>query len=328
MQPFLFSTAKNADEAVKEAYANKTAKFIGGGTNLVDLMKMNVEAPGTIIDINALPFDKIESLPDGGMRIGALVRNSDLAYNETIQKNYPVLSQALLAGASPQLRNMATVGGNLMQRTRCPYFYGEGFRCNKKNPGAGCDALHGYNRSHAVLGTSDHCIATHPSDMCVALLALGATILVLGINGEKKIPIETFHLLPGDTPQIETALEHGELITAIILPPASPDMKSGYLKIRDRASFDFALVSVAVVLDYEGNKIKHSSIALGGVGTKPWKCHDAEMILNGKPASKKIFQQAAEASMRGAKAYPYNGFKIEMAKRAVTRALLQTGGLS
>ena len=290
-------------------------------------MKLEVEKPTGLVDINLLPLDKIEPSPSGGLRIGAMVRNSDLAWNSEVQKNYTVLSQALLSGASPQLRNMATTGGNLLQRTRCVYFREPsagtpgGYGCNKRTPGTGCAALDGFNRIHAVLGTSDHCIATHPSDMCVAMAALEAMIHTEGPKGKRTIAFADFHKLPGDTPQIENALDPGELVTYVELPKPVPGAKSVYLKLRDRASYEFALASAAVVAKVEGGHIRYVRVAMGGVGTKPWRSHEAEAALLGKPADAEHFRKAAEAALAGAKPHKDNAFKMELAKRCVVRSL-------
>ncbi len=273
MNPFTYSRATDPQTAVSGIAANPKAKFLGGGTNLVDLMKMGVEQPEQLVDINRLDLTKVEELPNnGGVRIGALVRNSDLAEHDLIKSRYPVLSEALLSGASPQLRNLATTGGNLLQRTRCYYFYDPAFpMCNKRNPGSGCGALEGYNRIHAILGQSERCIATHPSDMCVAMAALDAVVRVQGPKGERTIPFADFHRLPGDTPNVETNLQPNELITAVDLPAIPFATRSHYLKVRDRASYAFALVSVAAALEMEGGQIKSARIALGGVAHKPWR---------------------------------------------------------
>jgi xanthine dehydrogenase YagS FAD-binding subunit len=273
------------------------------------------------VDINRLPLDKIEALPDGGLTIGAVVRNSDLAYHPLVKKNYPVLSEALLSGASPQLRNMATTAGNLLQRTRCMYFRETNMPCNKREPGSGCAAITGVNRSLAILGTSDHCIATNPSDMNVALAALEATIHVHGPKGERSIPIADFHLLPGNTPHRETVLEPGDLVTHVTLPPPAPGSRSLYLKLRDRASFEFALASAAVVITVAGGKMTRARIALGGVGTKPWKSTEAEGELTGQSPTQAVFQKAAEAALREARPQSQNGFKVELAKRCLVHAL-------
>jgi xanthine dehydrogenase YagS FAD-binding subunit len=270
----------------------------------------------------------IESPPGGGLRIGALVRNSDLAYHKSVREQFPVLSEALLAGASAQLRNMATVGGNLMQRTRCPYFYDVVFACNKREPGRGCAAMNGYTRSHAILGTSDKCIATHPSDMCVALAALDATIHVEGPRGERTIPIGEFHLLPGDTPDRETGLEQGELIVAIDLPALPRGSRSKYLKVRDRASYEFALTSAAVVVQVANGKISAARVAFGGIGTKPWRSKEAEQALVGKEANVETFRAAADAALQDAIPRKHNAFKVELAKRTLVSALKEAGGVA
>ncbi|MDE3202242.1 MAG: xanthine dehydrogenase family protein subunit M [Acidobacteriota bacterium] len=323
MQTFGYVKPTGVDKAIGQSAGN----FIAGGTTLVDLMKLSVEQPKTLVDINLLPLDKIEKLPNGGLRIGALVRNSDLAWNADVKKDYAVLSEALLSGASPQLRNMATTGGNLMQRTRCMYFREPsagmpgGYACNKRTPGSGCAAMDGFNRIHAVLGTSEHCIATHPSDMCVAMAVLEATIHVQGPNGKRTIAFEDFHKLPGDTPNIENALEPGELITFVDLPKPVAGAKSTYLKLRDRASYEFALSSAAIVLRVEGGHIRYVRVALGGVATKPWRSHEAEKALLGKRADLETFRKAAEAAMAEAKPRKDNAFKVELAKRCITHAL-------
>jgi xanthine dehydrogenase YagS FAD-binding subunit len=324
MQTFNYVKASSVDKALTGA---ASAKFIAGGTTLVDLMKLRVEQPATLVDINLLPLDKIEKLPDGGLRVGALVRNSDLAWNADVKASYSVLSQALLSGASPQLRNMATTGGNLLQRTRCAYFREPsagtpgGYGCNKRTPGTGCAALEGFHRTHAILGTSEHCIATHPSDMCVAMAALEAVIHVEGPKGKRTIAFADFHKLPGDTPYIENALEPGELVTYVDLPKPVEGAHSVYLKLRDRASYEFALASAAVVAKVEGGRIRYIRVAMGGVGTKPWRSQEAEAALNGKPADAATFRKAAEAALAGAKPRTDNAFKVELAKRCLVRTL-------
>jgi xanthine dehydrogenase YagS FAD-binding subunit len=324
MQTFQYSKADTVDKALAGA---ASGRFIAGGTTLVDLMKLEVEQPKALIDINPLPLAKIEKLPDGGLRIGAMVRNSDLAWDAEVQKSYPVLSQALLSGASPQLRNMATTGGNLMQRTRCVYFREPtagmpgGYGCNKRAPGTGCAAMDGYNRMHAVLGTSNQCIATHPSDMCVAMAALEAVIHVEGPNGKRTIAFADFHKLPGDTPHIENALEPGELITHVDLPKLPEGARSVYLKLRDRASYEFALASAAVVARVEEGHIRYIRVAMGGVGTKPWRSPEAEAELDGKEANDANFRAAAADALADAKTRPGNAFKVELARRCVVRAL-------
>jgi xanthine dehydrogenase YagS FAD-binding subunit len=324
METFNYVKAASIDKALANANA---AKFIAGGTTLVDLMKLNVEHPTTLVDINLLPLDKIEKLPTGGLRIGALVRNSDLAWHPEVKKSYAVLSQALLSGASPQLRNMATTGGNLLQRTRCVYFREPsagtpgGYGCNKRTQGTGCAALEGFNRTHAILGTSEHCIATHPSDMCVAMAALEAVILVEGPKGKRTIPFADFHKLPGSTPQIENALEPGELVTYVDLPKPIEGARSVYLKLRDRASYEFALASAAVIAQVEAGHIRYVRVAMGGVGTKPWRSHEAEAALAGKPATPANFRAAAEAALADAKPRTDNAFKVELASRCLVRTL-------
>jgi len=327
MHTFEFIRPPNSAAAIAAAAQSKTAqqgadvRFMGGGTTLIDLMKLNVETPGRILDINRLPFDKIEDTPDHGLKIGATVRNSDLAYHPRVQRDYSVLSQAILQGASAQIRNMATVGGNLLQRTRCVYFRDTAMPCNKREPGTGCPAITGHNRTLAILGTSEHCIATNPSDMCIALAALDATVQIQGTKGTRTIAFGDFHLLPGSTPHRETVLEPGDLITHITLPPPTSGSKHLYLKLRDRASYEFALASAAVVLTISNGKISRAQIALGGVGTKPWRAAQAEAALTGKPANDATFRQAAEAALQGAKAQSENRFKIELAKRCLTHAL-------
>jgi xanthine dehydrogenase YagS FAD-binding subunit len=320
---FQYSRAGDVADAVRLMSASPGAKFIAGGTNLVDLMKMDVEQPSQLIDVSKLPLNKVEPTTDGGLRIGALVPNSDLAYHPLIAQRYPVLSSALLAGASQQLRNMASVGGNLLQRTRCAYFYDIATPCNKRAPGSGCSAIDGLNRGHAILGTSDACIAVHPSDMCVALAALEAKIHVAGPGGERAIAFADFHRLPGDTPQRDTNLGADELVTAVELPPRGFAAHYTYLKIRDRLSYAFALVSVAVGIELEGNTIKEARFALGGVAHKPWRNAQAEAALRGKPADAAAFAEAAAIVLRDAKGFAHNTFKIGLARRAIVRALSQ-----
>ena len=326
MEPFKFTRAQDNNAAISLVTPRET-KFVAGGTNIIDLMKLNIEKPKQLVDINRLKLAAVETLPNGGMRIGALVKNSDLAYHPEVIKKYPVLSEALLSGASAQLRNMASVGGNLLQRTRCPYFYDTSFPCNKRVPGSGCSAINGYNRNNAILGTSDKCIATHPSDMCVAMAALGAVVNVQGLKGSRVIPFGEFHLLPGKTPQYETTLRHDELITSVNLPALASSVKSHYLKVRDRASYEFALTSAAVIIDADGGKIKSARIALGGVGTKPWRSVAAEKVLTGVAMNEQSFRAAAEAALSEAKPYKYNAFKIDLAKRTLVRALTTAGGM-
>jgi len=321
MRNFAYSRASSAGEAVNLSSASSHAKFLGGGTNLVDLMRENIERPDTVIDVTRIAPSAIRETENGGVSIGAEVRNSAVAGHPLIRQRYPVLAQAILFGASGQIRNMATVGGNIMQRTRCYYFYDEASRCNKRQPGAGCDALHGFNRIHAVLGTSDQCIATHPSDMCVALAALEAKVCVTGPHGERIIAFEEFHLLPGATPNIETQLAPNELITSVELPPMAFARRSLYRKVRDRASYAFALVSVAAALDVDNGHIRRGRIALGGVGTKPWRAHEAERILTGAQAGIETYRRAAEAEMAHAVGYRDNTFKIELARRVLVEVL-------
>jgi xanthine dehydrogenase YagS FAD-binding subunit len=330
MNPFAYTRANDPDEAVTSVNAKPKTKFLGGGTNLIDLMKMGVETPPQLVDITRLPLAQVEELPNnGGVRIGALARNSDVAAHPLILQRYPVLSQAFLAGASPQLRNMATVGGNLMQRTRCYYFYDPAFpACNKRNPGSGCGAINGYNRIHAILGQSDQCIATNPSDMNVALAALDAVIRLRGPKGEREISMADFHRLPGDTPNIDTNLQDGELIVAVDLPAIPFAVRSHYLKIRDRASYAFAIVSVAAILDLQSDgTINGARIALGGVAHKPWRASEAEKKLTGQRANESSFKAVAETALSGAKGYAHNSFKIELAKRSIVRALTTTANL-
>jgi xanthine dehydrogenase YagS FAD-binding subunit len=295
---------------------------VAGGTTLIDLMKLNVETPRVLVDINHLPLTQVESTSDGGVRIGAMVRNSDLANHELVKQRYPVLSQALLSGASPQLRNMATTGGNLLQRTRCYYFRDTAYSaCNKRNPGSGCAAMDGYNRIHAILGTSEHCIATHPSDMAVAMMALDAVVHTQGAKGERTIPLSQFYRLPGNTPQIENVLQPSELITYVTLPPVPTGTRSCYLKLRDRASYEFALSSAAVVVQVNDGKIQKAKIALGGVGTIPWRSPEAEQSLQGKPANDETFRNAAQAALAGARSLHDNAFKVKLAQLCLVRAL-------
>jgi xanthine dehydrogenase YagS FAD-binding subunit len=327
MEIFEYVRPRDSAAAIAASARSKTAqqgasvRFLAGGTTLLDLMKLNVETPERVLDINRLPLDKIEPLPDGGLKIGATVRNSDLAHHPVVQRDYAVLSQALLSGASAQLRNMATTAGNLLQRTRCVYFRDIAMPCNKREPGSGCSAIDGTNRTLAILGTSEHCIATNPSDMNVALAALEATIQVQGARGERTVSIADFHLLPGNTPERETVLEPGDLITHVTLPPPTAGSKSLYLKLRDRASYEFALASAAVVVTVAAGKFSRVRIALGGVGTKPWRTPEAEAALAGQAVGLDSFRKAAEIALRGAKPQSENGFKIELAKRCLVHAL-------
>ena len=327
MHAFDFMRPGDAEAAIRAAAQTKTAqqgadvRFLAGGTTLLDLMKLNVETPARLVDINRLPFAKVEATPDGGLRIGATVRNSDLAYHPTVRRDYLVLSEAILAGASAQLRNMATTAGNLLQRTRCMYFRDTAMPCNKREPGSGCPAIGGSNRTLAVLGTSESCIATNPSDMNVALAALEATVHVQGTKGTRAVPIGEFHLLPGQTPERETVLEPGDLITHVTLPPPIAGSKQLYLKLRDRASYEFALASAAVVLTLASGRVTRARVALGGVGTKPWRSPEAEAALVGQPAEAASFRRAAEAALRDARPQSENAFKIELAKRCLAHAL-------
>ena len=320
---FQYARAADVADAVRQIAANPGAKFIAGGTNLIDLMKEDVERPTRLIDITQLPLNTVEETADGGLRIGALVPNSDVAYHPVIEKRYPLLGSAILAGASAQLRNMATTAGNLLQRTRCYYFYDTATPCNKREPGTGCSAIDGLNRIHAILGASEACIATHPSDMCVALTALEATVHVQGPGGERSIAFADFHRLPGDTPQIDTNLQANEIITAVTLPPQGFAANYTYIKLRDRLSYAFALVSVAVGMELEGGTIKQARLALGGVAHKPWRDKAAEAALNGRAPNPDSFKRAADVLLRDAKGYKHNAFKIDLARRAVVRALTQ-----
>jgi len=320
MQAFQYNKGKDIDGAVGMGSATGV-KFVAGGTTLIDLMKLHVERPTTVVDINSLPLDKIERTADGGLKIGAMVRNSDLAHDATVQQEYPVLSQALLSGASPQLRNMATTGGNLLQRTRCSYFRDTAYPCNKRQPGTGCAAIDGYHRMHAILGTSEHCIATHPSDMAVALMALEATVQIQGAQGQRSVPLDDFYFMPGATPQRENMLTPGELITSVTLPRLASGTRSSYLKRRDRASYEFALASAAVVAQMQGQRMQRLRVVLGGIGTKPWRSREAEQVLEGRDANEQHFRAAAEAALRGARPLQDNAFKVELAKRTLVRTL-------
>jgi xanthine dehydrogenase YagS FAD-binding subunit len=318
---FSYSRAATAQEALRLVSTSGNAKFLGGGTNLVDLMRENIEQPDALVDITHLPLSGITETAEGGISIGAEVRNSAVANHPLIRQRYPVLAQAILFGASGQIRNMATVGGNIMQRTRCYYFYDEAARCNKREPGAGCDAIDGFNRIHAILGASEHCIATHPSDMCVALAALDATVRVDGPNGRRAVPFTEFHVLPGDTPHIETVLQPHELIMAVDLAPLPFAKRSLYRKIRDRASYAFALTSVAAALEIENGVIRNARVALGGVAPKPWRAWEAERVLSGAPATVETFRGAADAELGNARGYRDNRFKIELARRTMVGLL-------
>ena len=321
IRPPDLATTITAAAQSKTAQQGADVRFMAGGTTLSDLMKLNVETPARVIDINRLPLDKIEATSDGGLKIGATVRNSDLAHHPTVRRDYSALSQAILDGASAQIRNMATIAGNLLQRTRCVYFRDTAMPCNKREPGTGCPAITGSNRTLAILGTSEHCIATNPSDMCVAMAALEATIHVQGPKSSRAVPFGEFHLLPGNTPQRETVLEPGDLVMHVTLPPPVAGSRQVYLKLRDRASYEFALASAAVVITVSGGKVTRARVALGGVGTKPWRSPEAEAVLTGRPANDANFRKAAEAALRDAKPQSENGFKIELAKRCLTHAL-------
>ncbi|MDQ3600636.1 MAG: xanthine dehydrogenase family protein subunit M [Actinomycetota bacterium] len=325
MIPFGYQRAENVDGAVATVSRNPNAAFLGGGTNLVDHLKLGVASPELLVDVTGLPLDRIEPLPDGGVRIGAGVRNSDLAADPTIRSRYPVLSQALLSGASGQLRNLATTGGNLLQRTRCGYFQDVSTPCNKRAPGSGCSAVDGYARYHAILGASQQCVAVHPSDMAVAMTALDAVALVQGPDGERRIPLVDFHRLPGDAPQRDTVLAHGELITAVDLPPLPAARRSRYRKVRDRASYAFALVSVAALVDVGGDigggTVRDARIALGGIAHKPWRATRAEEVLRGAPATEETFRRAADAELATAQPLPDNAFKVPLARNTLVSVL-------
>jgi len=325
MRPFTYSCPETVDDAIK-AYGPET-RYIGGGTNLLDLMKMGVERPARLVNINRLPLTNIEEYK-GGIRIGALVSNTDAANHPLIRTRYPVLSEAILAGASQQLRNMATMGGNLLQRTRCYYFYDPSYKeCNKRSPGSGCAAKNGYNRIHAILGASEECIAVHPSDMCVALAALDAVVQVTGPQGERSIPFAEFHRLPGNTPQMDTNLHPGELITYIDIPALPYAKRSTYLKVRDRNSYAFALVSVAAIVDADsGGTVREARIALGGIAHKPWRAGKVEEALAGKTLSESTLRTAAAAELESAKTYEHNAFKVELARRSIVRAVMTAAG--
>jgi xanthine dehydrogenase YagS FAD-binding subunit len=320
---FQYARASDITDAVRQIVADPNAKFVAGGTNLIDLMKMDIERPTKLIDITRLPLKQVENTPGGGLLIGALVRNTDLAYHPLVETRYPILASAIMAGASQQLRNMASTSGNLLQRTRCHYFYDTATPCNKREPGSGCSAIDGHNRMHAILGSSDACIATHPSDMCVALAMLEAKVHVSGASGDRVIAFADFHRLPGDTPHRDTNLNTGEIITAVELPPKGFATNYTYLKIRDRLSYAFALVSVAVGLELDGETIKEGRFALGGVAHRPWRDPQAEGALRGQPANAATFTRAAGLLLRDAKGYAHNTFKIDLARRCISRALTQ-----
>ena len=326
MKLFQYVRPAEPKSAVSAVAADATAKFLGGGTNLLDLMKHDIMQPQKLVDVTRLALKDIKG-ESGNTRIGALVRNTTVAEDKTIVKKHPLLAMAINAGASAQIRNMATVGGNLLQRTRCPYFYDLAMPCNKREPGSGCSAIGGFNRMHAIFGQSDKCIAVNPSDMNVALRALDATVFVSGPKGDRAIPIADFHRLPGDTPEKDTNLMPNELITSVTIPDSSSTTKAYYLKIRDRNSYAFALVSVAAALQMDGNTITNAKLAMGGVAHKPWRLTEAENMLKGKTASEDVFRQAADIAMQGAKAYEYNAFKLKMAPNAIFQALGVASGL-
>ncbi|MDJ0571049.1 MAG: xanthine dehydrogenase family protein subunit M [Pleurocapsa sp. MO_192.B19] len=331
MKNFAYVRANSVEDAISRTTNDRQAMFIAGGTNLVDRLKVFLDEPSQLVDVSRLEMKQIERTNEGGLKIGALVTNTDLANHIEVRRNYPLLSRAILAGASQQIRNMATVGGNLMQRTRCPYYYDTAFPCNKRQLNTGCPAATGINRIHAILGASESCVAVNPSDMSVAMAALDATVEVQGMQGKREIPLIDFHRLPGNTPDRDTNLEPGELITAVILPPLSFAKSGVYLKLRDRASYAFALVSVATALEVAGEQIKNARVALGGVAHKPWRAMEAEEFLIGKAANNKSnFEQAAEIALKDAKTLAHNGFKVELSKRAIRRALTvsaQGGGI-
>ena len=323
MNRFDYIRVDTVADALRAKAADAGSRFIAGGTNLLDLMKYDVERPTTVVDITRLPLTEIEERPDGGLRIGALVSNAKLAYDSRVQARFPLLASAILAGASAQLRNAASTGGNLLQRTRCYYFYDTGTPCNKREPGTGCPAIAGVNRIHAILGTSDKCIATHPSDMCVALAALGATVRVEGPEGERSITFSEFHRLPGDTPELETSLRPDEIILSVDLPPQDYGQHHTYLKLRDRLSYAFALVSVAVALKMDGDTVMDARIALGGVAHKPWRDPSAEALLAGKTAGLPAFKAVADRILSEAMGRSQNAFKVGLARKAIIRALSQ-----
>jgi xanthine dehydrogenase YagS FAD-binding subunit len=335
MKNFGYSRAETVEGAIGLISRQANSKFLGGGTNLVDLMRENIEQPDALIDVTRMSPGQmtdggIDELPDGGLSIRAAVRNSAVANHRLVRERYPLLSQAILCGASGQIRSMATAGGNLMQRTRCYYFYDEAAHCNKRRPGSGCDAIGGFNRMHAILSGTDSCIATHPSDMCVALAALDATVHVQGAAGKRTIPMNDFHCLPGDTPHVETILGSDELITAIHLPPLAFAKHSRYRKVRDRASYAFALVSVAAAMEIDDGAIRNTRLALGGVAHKPWRAWKAEKVMIGAKATRETFERAAEAELSDARGCGYNDFKIELAKRTMVGVLMElaeTGGV-
>lgn len=328
MQSISYERASDVNHAI-ELGRQPGAKFIGGGTNLLDLYKSGIEKPVHLVDVSRLPLSAIDELPGGGLRIGAMASNTAAANHPLVRQRYRLLSEALLNGASTQLRNMATVGGNLLQRTRCYYFTDPTFtHCNKRDPGSGCDAIDGHNRIHAILGASPQCIATHPSDMSVALVALDAIVHLQGPDGARQVPVADFHRLPEDQPQFDTVIRPGELIVAVELPAPKFSAHSHYLKVRDRASYAFALVSVAAAIEFDGDKVRDARIVLGGVAHKPWRAIEAENALRGQALTDEVLAKAGEAAVAGARPYQHNAFKVELAQRAVARALQQAGGQS
>jgi xanthine dehydrogenase YagS FAD-binding subunit len=329
MRPFKYTRASDVDAAARVVTANPNAKFLAGGTNILDLMKEDVERPNELVDLTHLKLAEIKTAPGGGVTIGALAKNTDTANHPLIRKNYPLLTQAIVAGASGQLRNMATNGGNLMQRTRCQYFYDTAMPCNKREPGTGCGALEGLNRIHAIFGWSEKCVATYPGDMANALYALEAVVRVRGADGrERTIPINDFHRLPGDAPERDNNLQHGELIVAIDLPKSNFAKNYYYLKVRDRASYAFALVAVAAALEMNGGRVRQARVVMGSVAHKPWRSQEAESALSGKPASEQTFKQAAELALKDAKPLAHNAYKVELGKRAIVRALMRASRLA
>ncbi|MFI8825125.1 FAD binding domain-containing protein [Streptomyces sp. NPDC053431] len=321
MKPFAYVRPERTEEAIAHLAAHPGARFLAGGTNLVDLMKLGVTGPPLLVDLGALPLDSVAETPEGGLLIGATARNSDVAAHPDVRTRYPVLSQALLAGASPQLRNAATTGGNLLQRTRCPYFQDTSTPCNKRLPGSGCPAREGVHRDLAVLGHSPHCVATHPSDMAVALAALDAEVRLRGADGERTVPVAAFHRLPGDRPDLDTVIAPGELITGVTLPAPPPGALSAYRKARDRASYAFALASVALVLTVEDGHVGHAALAFGGLAHKPWRARAAEEVLRGAPATTETFRRAADAELAAAEPLRDNGFKVPLARNLAVRLL-------
>ena len=329
MRPFKYTQPSDADAAARAVTGNPNAKFLAGGTNILDLMKEDVERPSELVDLTRLKLADITPAPGGGVSIGALAKNSDTANHPLIRKNYPLLTQAIVAGASGQLRNMATNGGNLMQRTRCQYFYDTAMPCNKREPGTGCGAREGLNRIHAIFGWSEQCVATYPGDMANALYALEAVVRVRNSAGrERTIPVGEFHRLPGDTPEKDNNLQHGELIVAIDLPKSNFAKNSYYLKVRDRASYAFALVAVAAAVEIDGGTIRQARVVLGGVAHKPWRSTEAEAALSGRPVSEESFRRAAEAALKDARPLAHNAYKVELGKRAIIRALMRASGLA